>query len=45
MFHKLVDANRRASLAILRLVLGLEFFAHGTQKMLGVWGGYGFPAR
>src|SRR5262245_34906943 len=32
------------SLTILRVVLGLVFFAHGAQKMLGWYGGYGFDA-
>jgi len=27
------------------LVLGVIFFAHGAQKMLGWFGGYGFTAR
>jgi putative oxidoreductase len=27
---------------ILRVLLGLIIFAHGSQKLLGWWGGYGF---
>ena len=30
------------ALAIPRLVMGIVFFAHGAQKMLGWYGGYGF---
>jgi putative oxidoreductase len=27
---------------VVRLILGIVFFAHGAQKMLGWYGGYGF---
>ena len=41
MIRKLATDNDRAT-AILRFVFGVIFFAHGTQKMLGWFGGYGF---
>ena len=42
MFQKLVSTRNDFTLTILRLVLGVVFLAHGCQKMLGWFGGYGF---
>jgi putative oxidoreductase len=42
MFRKLVATDNDTATAILRLALGVSFFAHGAQKMLGFFGGYGF---
>ena len=42
MFRKLIATDNDIATAIVRLVLGVIFFAHGAQKMLGWFGGYGF---
>ena len=42
MIRRLVATDDDIATAILRLVLGVVFFAHGAQKMLGWFGGFGF---
>ena len=37
----IVATNNNAATAVLRVVLGIVFFAHGAQLMLGWFGGYG----
>jgi putative oxidoreductase len=42
MIRKLIATDNDSATAILRFLLGVIFFAHGAQKMLGWFGGYGF---
>ncbi len=43
MFGKLLRTDtHNFALAILRFIFGIVFFAHGAQKVLGWFGGYGF---
>jgi putative oxidoreductase len=42
MFHRIASTTNDYAITVLRLVLGCVFFAHGAQKMLGWFGGYGF---
>jgi len=40
--RKLLTTSNDLAVTIVRLILGIVFFAHGAQKMLGWFGGYGF---
>ena len=44
MFRKLMNTTDDLAITIPRLALGVVFFAHGAQKALGWFGGYGFSA-
>lgn len=42
MKNKIFSTNKDLTGLIIRLTLGLILFPHGAQKMLGLFGGYGF---
>jgi putative oxidoreductase len=42
MLKKLFQTNDDVALLVLRVLLGVVFFPHGMQKLLGWFGGYGF---
>jgi putative oxidoreductase len=44
MLKRLMSTSNDVALTSLRAVLGVVFFAHGAQKMLGWFGGFGFHA-
>jgi len=44
MLRRLLSTANDPTLAVVRLILGIVFFAHGAQKMLGWFGGHGFSA-
>jgi len=42
MFKKIFNTSNDSILTLVRGILGMVMFAHGAQKMLGWFGGYGF---
>jgi putative oxidoreductase len=42
MFRKLIHTTDDYAITLLRAVLGIVFFAHGAQKVLGWFGGSGW---
>jgi len=42
LLHTLISTDEEWTLTIIRVVLGVVFFAHGAGKMLGWFGGDGF---
>jgi putative oxidoreductase len=41
-WKKLINTDNDVATLVLRVTLGLVFFPHGAQKVLGWFGGYGF---
>src|SRR5229473_7944789 len=44
MFRKFLSTDNDPAALVMRLTLAVVFFAHGAQKVLGWWGGYGAAA-
>lgn len=42
MFKSLIKTDNDVAIFIVRLMLGIIFFPHGMQKLIGWFGGYGF---
>lgn len=44
LFKKLITTHPNLGFSIARLTLGLVIFPHGAQKLLGLFGGYGYQS-
>jgi putative oxidoreductase len=42
MWKKLINTDNDVTTLVIRVMLGVVFFPHGMQKLLGWFGGYGF---
>jgi len=42
MWKKLINTDNDVATTVIRVMLGVVFFPHGMQKLIGWFGGYGF---